>query len=109
MIAEVIEVDRFGNVGLALRFEDLLAAKEPPRGQHFQVDLPVEDLPAWEARLVRTFGDLRPGELGLYCDSWGQVALALNGASAAELLGVRRGMLVRLRMHRDSLRPELDR
>jgi S-adenosyl-L-methionine hydrolase (adenosine-forming) len=90
-IAEVIEVDRFGNVGLALPFADL-----SPKPERFTVDLPGEELPEWQARLVRTYGDLRPGELGVFCDSWGQVAIALNGASAAELLSVRRGTMVRL-------------
>lgn len=90
-VAEVIEVDRFGNVGLAIPFADL-----SPQPEHFTVDLPGEELPEWRARLVRTYGDLRPGELGVFCDSWGQVALALNGASAAELLSVQRGTMVRL-------------
>ena len=54
-----------------------------------------EGLPEWAARIVKTYGELRPGELGLLRDSWGQVALALNGASAAEFLSVRRGMSVR--------------
>ncbi len=90
-VAEVIEVDRFGNVGLAIRFEDF-----QPTRTLYAVDLPGEDLPAWDARLVRTYGDLRPGELGVFCDSWGQVALAVNGASAAELLSVQRGRMVRL-------------
>jgi hypothetical protein len=90
-VAEVIEVDRFGNVGLAIRFEDF-----QPTRTLYAVDLPGEDLPAWDARLVRTYADLRPGELGVFCDSWGQVALAVNGASAAELLSVQRGRMVRL-------------
>ena len=60
------------------------------------VEIEGEGLPEWTARVVQTYGDLQPGELGLLRDSWGQVALALNGASAAELLSVRRGMTVRL-------------
>jgi S-adenosylmethionine hydrolase len=89
--AEVIEVDRFGNIGLALRFDDFRAATS-------RVDVEVlgEAVPHWSARLVRTYGELAPGELGLYRDSWGQVALALNGASAAQVLGVRRGMSIRI-------------
>jgi S-adenosylmethionine hydrolase len=90
-VAQVIEVDRFGNVGLALRFADLL-----PQEGAFVVEIVGEDLPEWDARVVRTYGELRPGELGIFCDSWGQVALALNAASAAQLLSVDRGMKVRL-------------
>jgi S-adenosylmethionine hydrolase len=45
---------------------------------------------------VQTFGELGTGELGVFRDSWGQVALALNAASAAQLLSAERGMIVRL-------------
>lgn len=90
-VAQVIEVDRFGNVGLALRFSAL-----SPQEGHFAVEIVGEDLPEWTARVVRTYGELQPGELGVVCDSWGQVALALKSASAAELLSVGRGMKVRL-------------
>ncbi len=89
--AEVVEIDRFGNVGLALPFDEFL-----PRTDTFTVEIEGEGLPEWTARVVRTYAELRPGELGLLRDSWGQVALALNGASAAELLCVQRGMTVRL-------------
>lgn len=90
-VSEVIEVDRFGNVGLALRFSELV----PPYG-HMKVEIVGEDLPEWIARVVGSYGDLRPGELGVFRDSWGQAALALNSASAAQLLSLDRGMKVRL-------------
>jgi len=97
-VAQVIEVDRFGNVGLALRFPDLA-----PRADRYSVEIVGEDLPEWTARVVNTYGELLPGELGVFCDSWGQVALALRSASAAELLAVGRGMRVRLAPIRGSL------
>ena len=90
-LAEVIEIDRFGNVAVALSFDDF-----SPWEDTLRVDVEGDDLQAWDARLVRTYGDLRPGELGVYRDSWGHVALALNAASAAEVLSVRRGMVLRL-------------
>ena len=89
--AQVVEIDRFGNVGLALPFDHFA-----PQADTLTVEIEGEGLPEWTARSVRTFGELRPGELGLLRDSWGQVALALNGASAAQLLSVQRGMTVRL-------------
>ena len=89
--AEVVEVDRFGNVGLALPFD-----RFKPSHPNVEVEVVGEGLPSWSARLVRTYGDLAPGELGLYQDSWGQMGLTLNGASAAELLGVQRGMLIKM-------------
>ncbi|OFV83219.1 MAG: hypothetical protein A2W26_13080, partial [Acidobacteria bacterium RBG_16_64_8] len=79
-LAEVVEIDRFGNVGLALRFDEF-----PHLGDALRVDVEGESLPSWDARVVRTYGDLRPGELGVFRDSWGQLALALNAASAAQL------------------------
>ena len=92
--APVIEVDRFGNVGLGLPFAEL-PALEGARAT-FLVEVAGDDLPEGSARVVRTYGELLPGELGLIRDSWGQAALALNGASAAEFLGVRRGVMVTL-------------
>ncbi len=91
VVAQVIEVDRFGNVRLALRFTRLR-----PREGYFTVEIVGEDVPEWKARVVHTYGELHPGELGVFCDSWGQVALALNSANAAQLLSVDRGMKVRL-------------
>lgn len=95
--APVIEVDRFGNVGLGVHFEDLL----PPDRQgsaitSFSVEIRGDGAPEWTARLVNAYGELRAGELGLIRDSWGQAALALNGASAAQCLGVGTGVMVTL-------------
>ncbi|MBN1630164.1 MAG: SAM-dependent chlorinase/fluorinase [Thermoleophilia bacterium] len=89
--AEVIEVDRFGNVGLALSYEALV-----PLAIQYLIEVVGEGMPEWNARVVRTYGDLRPGELGVFRDSWGQVAIALNSASAAQLLSLNKGMRVRL-------------
>jgi S-adenosyl-L-methionine hydrolase (adenosine-forming) len=100
--ASVVEVDRFGNVGLGLTFTQLSSAAEGALSFLVEVDRGTQ--PEWTARVVRTYGDLLSGELGLIEDSWGQTALALNGASAAELLGVRTGASLRLRpaYHSDS-------
>ena len=91
----VIEVDRFGNVGLGLPFTEL------PHGagaeSKFVIEVVGDGTPEWTARVVQTYGDLAAGELGLVRDSWDQAALALNGASAAEFLGVRRGVMVTLK------------
>lgn len=102
--ATVIEIDRFGNVGLGLRFVDVPSGGGAPNAAsgpeaadgRFFVGVAGEGAPEWTARVVTTYGDLAAGELGLIRDSWGQAALALNGASAAEFLGVRRGTIVAL-------------
>ena len=92
--AAVIEIDRFGNVALAWDLTDALLTEG--LGTGFQVEVANDEQPEWTATTVRTYGDLLPGQLGLIRDSWGKAALALNGASAAEFLGVRRGMIVTL-------------
>jgi S-adenosylmethionine hydrolase len=97
--APVIEIDRFGNVGLGVEFANVPAAGHTSgdtSGAAFLVGVAGEGTPEWTARMVQTYGDLAAGELGLIRDSWGQAALALNGASAAEFLGVRRGVIVTL-------------
>jgi S-adenosyl-L-methionine hydrolase (adenosine-forming) len=93
LTAEVIEIDRFGNVGLSARFDDCVFPTTSVR-----VELVGEDLPVWNARVVDTFGRLLSGELGVYRDSWGQVALALNGASAAQLLSLSIGRIIRIEL-----------
>jgi S-adenosylmethionine hydrolase len=88
--AEVVEVDRFGNIALAVDFvalENMLGDKGALYGRHVDVLVEEEEQISWEARVVHTFGELAGGALGLFRDSWGQTGLTLNGASAAQLLG----------------------
>jgi S-adenosylmethionine hydrolase len=78
--AEATWVDHFGNVQLAAG-PDLLPAREA---------VEVSLGPAtWRARVVRAFAELAAGELGLVTDSYGQLALTFNGASAASRLGAK--------------------
>ena len=91
--AVVVEVDRFGNVALGWDPVDVFSGDGS--GAEFLVGMAGDDRLEWTATAVRTYADLRSGQLGLIRDSWGQAALALNGASAAELLGAGRGMTVR--------------
>lgn len=89
--AEVLEIDRFGNIALGLAVEGLA---EPDQDLCVQVE--GEPDSGWRARRVYTYADLEPGELGLLEDSWGQASLSLNGASAAELLAARRRAFISL-------------
>jgi S-adenosylmethionine hydrolase len=91
IVAEAVEVDRFGNVELAVPFDELDASH-----QVLSVEVVGEDAPATRARVVETYAELPPGVLGILRDSWGYVALAVNGASAAQLLTLEQGMMVRL-------------
>lgn len=83
--AEVLSVDTFGNVQLAATAADLLAAGLGP-GDHASVHIGSA---ARSALLARTFGDVEPGELVIYLDAAGYVAVAVNGGNAAAALGVR--------------------
>ena len=77
--AIVLEVDSFGNLRL-----DAPAGATPTRvNDHAVVN-------------ARTFGDVEPGALLLYTASDGTLALAVNGGSAAALLGVRAGDEIRI-------------
>jgi S-adenosylmethionine hydrolase len=83
----VLYVDTFGNVKLGATAADLEAAigtLEPGRslqigaGTHDEVDVP------W----ATTFGEVAPGAVCLYEDSFGRLSLAANQASAASILGL---------------------
>lgn len=82
--AEVLTVDRFGNVQLAATGGDLAGLGETLRagGVH--------------AVLGSTFADAPAGDLVVYPDSAGRVAIAVNGGRAAVVLGVAPGDVVRL-------------
>jgi S-adenosyl-L-methionine hydrolase (adenosine-forming) len=84
--AEVLTVDRFGNVQLA--------------GTVVELDRlgPLVVVGAGGHRAVRggTFADAAPGGPVVLVDSAGRIAVAVNGGSAAALLGVRAGDPLRL-------------
>lgn len=82
---EVLWVDRFGNAQLNTAGEGL--------GDVVEVEVGAATV---AARRVRAFGELADGDLGLVTDSYGLLALALNGASATSRLGLREGDAVRL-------------
>jgi S-adenosylmethionine hydrolase len=83
--ADVRSVDGFGNVQLAATAADLAASGIGVGDRAF-----VHIGPAARPALVaRTFGDVGPGELVVYLDSAGYVAVAINGGNAAVALDVR--------------------
>ena len=47
---------------------------------------------------ARTFSDARTGDLILYEDSWGNVAVAMNRGNAAEMLAARAGQELRINL-----------
>jgi S-adenosylmethionine hydrolase len=88
--AEVLWVDRFGNVQLAATPTDEVAAGLGP-------DVEIDGAVMHRARPVRAFADLGPGELGLIVDANGHLSLVCDRHSAATVLGVQPGDTVTLR------------
>ena len=83
MRAEVLWVDHFGNLQLNAGPADVIGLG-PVRA------VQMGDRTS-AARIVNAYGDLVPGEIGLVIDSYGLLSISLNGASAAELVGVAAG------------------
>jgi hypothetical protein len=88
--AEVLWVDRFGNVQLNVSPDEV-----DDMGERIAV--------RWASQMrvagrVTTFEEIGAGQLGLVVDSYGLMALAVNRASAGDELGLRAGDLVSLRI-----------
>ena len=81
--AQVLWVDRFGNLQLNVGPEDL----DQLEGDTATVRVVFDDQ-VRVARRVDAFGHLARGELGLVLDSYGLLALSLNQRSAAAELGI---------------------
>ncbi len=85
----VIHIDKFGNVILSQRFEDLAKILGLELGSRIVVE--NERGQRFEARVLRVFSEAGGGELVLYRDSFDFAELAVNAGSARDLLGVCRG------------------
>lgn len=88
LVAEVLWVDRFGNVQLNVDPEELAGFGERVRlrwGEQSRV-----------ARRATTYGELRTGEIGLVVDSYGLVSICLDRRSAAGELRLGPGSAVSL-------------
>jgi S-adenosyl-L-methionine hydrolase (adenosine-forming) len=90
--ARVAAIDGFGNLELAAGFTDLVAAEIAGRDQVL-VEAAGRPLPA---HCGRTFSDVAAGELLLYEDSNGVLALAVSCGSAARRLAVATGDELRI-------------
>ena len=91
VLATAMLVDRFGNVALNL---DAARLEEAGLGEHIEVLTGGE---RYLAQVARTFSAVRPSDIVVLVDSYGQAALAVNAGSACEVLGVTPGDLVELR------------
>jgi S-adenosyl-L-methionine hydrolase (adenosine-forming) len=90
LVATVVGIDSFGNVQLGATREQLDAAL----GDELRVD--ADAGVSLTARYARTFVDVDEGELLVLEDSSRQLALAVNGGSAAAGLNLRTGGQVRI-------------
>ncbi len=90
----VLYVDRYGNVQVNADTDDLIAAGIEP-GADVEIDVGFE---SYFATCVRTFADVRAGDILLYEDSYRNVAIAINGGSAARMLAARSGSELRIRL-----------
>lgn len=86
VVATVLRADRFGNLALSARPADL------PARPGDTVSVASRDLP-----YGRTFADAPPGRPLLLADAFGRLQIAVNGGSAAAVLGLAAGARVVLR------------
>jgi S-adenosyl-L-methionine hydrolase (adenosine-forming) len=85
--AAALGVDRFGNIALNLRREQLDEAELAP-GTRVELTCHGE---RFYAVFARTFADAPRGSLILYEDSYGSLALAVSRGSASQLLRLEEG------------------
>jgi S-adenosylmethionine hydrolase len=92
--ATVLHVDRFGNLVTTLGGRDLEAVLEAVDADPSELVVVVEGevMP-----LTQTYADVAEGEACAVLGSSGYVEVAVNGGSAARLLGASRGAPVRVR------------
>jgi S-adenosylmethionine hydrolase len=91
LTAVAVLVDRFGNVALNVRERQLRAADV---GSKVEVVCGDEH---YQARVARSFASVRRSDIVVLIDSYGQVAVAVNAGSAADVLGLVPGDLVTIR------------
>jgi S-adenosylmethionine hydrolase len=90
----VLYVDRYGNVQVNATAADLARAGIEP-GSRVEIDVGFE---SYFATVGSTFADVRPGDILVYEDSYWNVAVAINGGNAAEMLASRAGTELRIRL-----------
>jgi S-adenosyl-L-methionine hydrolase (adenosine-forming) len=90
----VLYVDRYGNVQVNATVDDLERAGMTS-GSRVELDVGFE---SYFATVASTFADVRSGDILVYEDSYRNVAIAINGGNAAEMLSARPGEELRVRL-----------
>ena len=88
----VLYVDRYGNMQLNLTREHLANVGLVP-GSRAELAIGQE---RYYAVAARTFGDARKGDIVLYEDSYGNIAVAINGGNAAQMFAAGAGDAVQI-------------
>jgi S-adenosylmethionine hydrolase len=91
--AEVLWIDRFGNIQLNVDPDDIAFLGDRVRVRHGESATAIRT-----AGRVSTYGDLKSGQLGVIVDSYGLVSLAFDRMSAAAELKLRPGDAVSLEL-----------
>jgi len=91
--ATVLDVDRFGNLGLNVT-SDEIEALGVASGDRVELGFA---LTPYYAVVGQTYADAARGQLIVYEDSYGSWAIALNGGNAASLTEATMGDVVRIR------------
>lgn len=91
LVAAIIQVDRFGNLALDLTRRELEAA-----GLCGDVEILCRGQRRFVAKSAVTFSDVPQGLVAVLVDSFGHVAICVNGGSAARTLSVGVGDVVGL-------------
>jgi S-adenosyl-L-methionine hydrolase (adenosine-forming) len=92
--ATALGIDRFGNVALNVR-RDELAATDLGAGSRVELTCRGD---RFYAVVARTFADAPRGQLILYDDSYGSLALAVSSGNAAQLLRAEEGTEILLEL-----------
>jgi len=90
--ATVLYVDSFGNVALNLTREQIQEVGIVP-GTQVELDLGRD---RYYAVAARTFADARAGDVILYEDSYRNIAIAVSGGNAAEMMHAAAGQSARI-------------
>jgi S-adenosyl-L-methionine hydrolase (adenosine-forming) len=94
LVGSVLTVDRFGNLALNVTRSDLERLSLAP-GDWVELEFALEP---YYAQIAETYADASPGELIVYEDSYGAIAIAVRDGNAARLTGAAAGDRVRLRV-----------
>jgi S-adenosyl-L-methionine hydrolase (adenosine-forming) len=91
-VAHVLLIDGYGNASLDLGHDHMMSLGLTI-GSRVEVTSDERTMPA---TVVQTFADVPAGEMLVYEDAWGALAIAVNRGDAAAALGVARDAEVRI-------------